>query len=406
MMRLTLLSAGVVLFALAAAEPLPQPEKGFAAREYVRTVIYQSPEQPRYTCWVGAWDMPDGSLMASFTRATGPLTGRPRSPADVLEKLSMTGLVKKDPNWDFTGLDLRNVYLRSADGGQTWREVAAEPFRTPAGQMSQGGGQVSLADGTILRAVFGFHLPLDQVPPTAYLQRSTDGGKTWGEPQVPVSPDQVTCRITRLRFLQDGRLLATGGLARVSPREAVEDRLTALWEPLLLVSSDQGKTWSGPLEVVPREQANGWGGEEWDTAELAGGDLLCVFRRRDPQNLSRQVRWQGLLRKRGAGWVMDQLRPSVLPHSGHPALLAVREGVVLHTATSGLHGTADAGASWHPVSFPGRKDPYRSNYYPVALQTKDGRVHVFSHTGAHDPFGKRDQAITLDSFRLVRSSEE
>ncbi len=32
-----------------------------------------SPQTPGVTCWVGAWIMPDGDLMTSFTQATGPV---------------------------------------------------------------------------------------------------------------------------------------------------------------------------------------------------------------------------------------------------------------------------------------------------------------------------------------------
>ena len=44
----------------------------FSAVEYQRQTIYHSPQTPGYTCWVGAWIMPDGDLMTCFTQATGP----------------------------------------------------------------------------------------------------------------------------------------------------------------------------------------------------------------------------------------------------------------------------------------------------------------------------------------------
>ena len=37
-----------------------------------RQTIYRSPSRPAFTSWVGAWLMPDGSVMTSFTQATGP----------------------------------------------------------------------------------------------------------------------------------------------------------------------------------------------------------------------------------------------------------------------------------------------------------------------------------------------
>ena len=44
--------------------------KGLVAQHYERRTIYHSPLTPGYTCWVGAWIMPDDSLMASCTQAT------------------------------------------------------------------------------------------------------------------------------------------------------------------------------------------------------------------------------------------------------------------------------------------------------------------------------------------------
>ena len=373
-------------------------DDAYTAHDYSRKEIYRSPQSPGYTCWVGAWAMPDESLMVSFTQATGPVDGRPRMPAWVQKKWGWP--IAGNQAYDFTGLDLNNIYLRSDDAGVTWKQAGADPFKTPAGQMSQGGPQIALRDGTILRAVFGYHLPLDsEIPKTGFLQQSVDGAKSWGAPQVLLDPDKFTYRITRLRWLRDGRMIALGGIAPVASSSIIELELTDLWRPLLMVSADQGKTWSGPIEIVPEDGPAKWSGEEWDVAELANGDLLAVFRRIDPDDRTRQARWQGLLKKSGDGWVVERLQRSVLPHSGHPELLATQEGPVLHIATTGIHCTKDAGQTWRELEFNGLKEPYRTRYYPHSLQTSDGTIYVFAHFGAHDPYGK-DQHIVMDKFRI------
>src|SRR3954454_10114559 len=149
---------------------------------------------------------------------------------------------------------------------------------------------------------------------------------------------------------------------------------------MLVVSSDNGKTWKGPLAVVPREQRGGWT-EEFDVAELANGDLLCLFRRDKDAK-----RWQGVLKKAGDSWVPGTTGPSVLPHSGQPELLATREGPILHLATSGIHGTNDAGKTWNRLEVPG------SAYYPRSVQATDGRIFVFGHVGGDAAYGKADQS--------------
>ena len=94
-----------------------------------------------------------------------------------------------------------------------------------------------------------------------------------------------------------------------------------------------------------------------------------------------------------APWVPGKVGPSVLPHDGQPELLATREGPILHVA-SGIHWTNDAGQTWHKLQVPG------AAYYPRSIQAADGRIFVFGHVGGDNAYGKVDQSIVMDSFRL------
>jgi hypothetical protein len=163
--------------------------------------------------------MPDASLMICFTQATGPLKDRPRAPKELQRRLDWPPAENVD--YDMTGLELRNVHLRSTDAGTTWNQVSADPFRSP-------------------------------------------------------------------------------------------------------------------------------------------------------------------------------MNPAPFPHSGHPELLATREGVVLHIATSGIDWTDNAGKSWQRLKLPG------TAYYPRSLQTADGQIHVFAHVGSDNPYGAVDQSIVMDTFRLTK----
>jgi hypothetical protein len=91
--------------------------------------------------------------------------------------------------------------------------------------------------------------------------------------------------------------------------------------------------------------------------------------------------------------------PSTLPHSGQPELLATREGPILHIATSGIHWTADGGKTWKPLKVPA------TAYYPRSVQAADGRIFVFGHIGGDDAYGKVDQSIVMDSFRLMKKQQ-
>lgn len=385
---LALLAGGLPL--VVAAAP------AVTAVDFSSAVIYHSPQSPGFTSWVGAWTMPDDSVMVSFTQATGPVEGRPPAPLEIQRKLDWPP-PNHSKNYDMTGLDLRNVHLRSADAGRTWQQVSADPFKSNMNGIT-GEPEVALPDGTMLRAVWGHYLPYNpELPKTGYLQRSYDGTQTWGPPEVLLDPGKYMTYPKRLRLLRDGRLIALGGVAHQAVASITHrEQSDLVIEPLLLVSSDQGKTWEGPIAVVPPENRRNWGGEEFDAAELPNGDLLCVFRRPDPDKSGprREVRWQGLLKKQGSTWVATTAGPAPFPHSGHPELLATREGVVLHLATTGVYWTADAGVTWRQLPIPG------TSYYPHAVQTRDGQILVFGHIGGDDAYGAVDQAIVMNTFRL------
>lgn len=360
----------------------------FVAVEHKRQTVYHSPEKPGFTSWVGAWVMPDGSLMVCFTQATGPVKDRKQAPKEVQAKLNWPP--KGAPGYDMTGLDLKNVHLRSTDTGKTWKEVSADSFKSCMNGVT-GEAESALPDGTVIRGVFGFYLPYDaDVPKTGFLQRSTDGTKTWGKPEVLLDPKKYTCWPRRIRVLRDGRVIVLLGVAPLAAGSHTRDELSKKLQPMLVVSSDKGKTWKGPIPAVPKDQPEGWT-EEFDVAELANGDLLAVYRR-----ASDTKRWQGILKKTGATWEAGKASASVLPHSGQPELLATKEGPILHIATTGVHATTDAGKTWAALKVPG------SAYYPHGVQTSDGRIFLFGHTGGDDAYGAVDQSIAVDTFRLEK----
>jgi hypothetical protein len=253
------------------------------------------------------------------------------------------------------------------------------------------GGVLALQDGSLLRHVWGqmlFYSP--DVLPTGLLQRSTDGARTWSRPEyIARDPKHQMTWPKRLRRLCDGRLVMTGSAALYEldtwtwEEQGIKSR-ACLW-----ASKDPaGKSWTDPIYVAP----DGTSTEEWDLAELENGDLLGVFRTHDLK------RRQSLLVKHGETWEPGPLLETPFPHSGQPELLATREGVILHIASDGIWGTVDRGTNWTKLDVPG------PHYYPSAVQLNDGTIVISSHVGSDDPYGKYDQCILKDSFRLAEKT--
>jgi len=408
----TLMSLLILAGLCRGADSPAEGQQTFTAEQFTRKTIYHSPQKPGYTCWVGAWIAADKSLMVAFDQATGPLEGRPRAAKEVLDA---NPWLAKEPQRDFTGLKLANVYLRSTDGA-TWNTVAEAAFSGPFDRPVYSQSHVGLADGAILRAVDGSGLPLDpDLPRRVFFQRSQDLGKTWGKPEIPPEPkrpvegfigDYGDC-ISRVRRLRDGQLCAIGSRVRdVFQARTFKPNTN---EAFIMLSKDEGKTWAAHL--FGEEYLRPGAFNEWDAAELPNGDLFCVFRRSDPKT-GKPVRWQGLLKKKEKTWVLEDFRPAALEHSGHPELLATREGVILHIATEGIHWTDDAGKTWTPVIFPGKlhksyrpptaPESLRTRYYPRSVQVEDGTIYVFAHNGWDNAYGSFDQSIVMDKFRLTK----
>jgi len=346
--------------------------------------------------------MPDETMMVGFNQATGPVdpSKRAQAPPSLKQRLGTEDLPS---GYDFWGLQLSARYLRSADGGDRWSEVRADRYRSLYPQSHAAQGTIALEDGSLLRRVNGFDLAHDRsVPQTAYLQRLAPGARNWSPPQVLLDERRYIYQLSRIRRLRDGRLVALGQYWRVpaGSSRARLDRAPA--SHLLMVSGNDGRTWRRNPVDIPRNRyvtVN-----EWDVAEVPNGDLVAVFRSGRSPRSSEAVRRQGLFTKRGRGWELTRVSDAPFPHAGHPELLSTREGVVLHIATTGIHWTADAGRTWKPVRFFSPEAEYGSEYYPQSLQTRDGVIHVFGHVGSDDPYGRVDQAIVMDTFRLVPSS--
>jgi hypothetical protein len=412
-----LVVAGVLLLSGGGGEDEREPRL-FEATGFSSSPVYHSPQTPGHTGFVGAWIMPDRSLMTAFIQATGPFTreavtpgpGRQRAPRHLQRFLFKTGYPPDpagtgliDPKWDFWGLKLSAIFLRSTDGGRTWKRFHTDPFKAVYPAAYGGPSIIGLRDGSILRNVNGYDLLNEKgVPHTAFLQRLAPGAKKWSAPQVLFDPSKYMYQLSRIRRLRDGRLIALGQLQQhPAPTDAQVEagtydhkrRQAAPFSQLLMVSADEGRSWRRALTIPPEARIHP---DEWDAAELPDGDLLAVLRSPNPKVPGGNVRYQALLEKSDDGWTMSKVRRAPFPQGGHPDLLAVRGGPVLYLSGEGIWYTDDEGDTWRKL--PGAQ---HTQYYPRSVQAADGTVYVLSHSGGDYWYGQGDESIQLQRFRVA-----
>jgi len=378
-------------------------------RDFKRSMVYHSPQYPGYTCWCGLWMMPDSSVMLSFNLFTGPFSGRDRVSDEIGRLLSWPPAGHKD--WyDMTGLEAKRIYLRSTDQGISWQQVAERPFKTCINGAVGGGPEVALTDGTILQGIWGPYLPYDDVPRTEYLERSVDGAKNWSGQEIIYRDKNYRFWANRLRFLNDGRLVASGAIFPDTPEFQTRDSWAAAMEPALFVSDDEGNSWDGPIKVLKSKMHSDMVyTEELDFVELDNGDLLIVLRVEIPGSLDASGvgnRTQLKLIKSGDTWLSGVEQTTPFPHDGQPELLKTNEGLIFHIATGKLFYTSDEGQTWQEMAMPDRLDKIGSKvdsgsgYYPKAVQLNNGQVLCVGHVGRDNGYGQVDQSITAMRFSI------
>ena len=223
---------------------------------------------------------------------------------------------------------------RSGDGGKTWSSVQVPTDLIPGdGELVLGEchGPVELPDGTLLMhlaRVTGYYKWV------AYVIRSTDGGRTWGDPtRVPTETDSDEISYA---YLHSGRIL---GIARTSAayikrhgaadavpggQGAPEDKEAGDFTTLLY-SDDLGRTWSQPqpLGLGVLQAAGAY------PLELPDGRLIVLYGNRQfPFGVQ-------AIASRDGGMTWDLDHPIILSWTswagwcGHPRSVLLQDGSIL-----------------------------------------------------------------------------
>ena len=250
----------------------------------------------------------------------------------------------------------RIALVRSRDGGETWSEAETVvdteiDDRDPS--------ITCLANGDLLVTYMTYD-PNRRPTHEVFVVRSTDGGKTWREPQGIETPFEGCEAISEpVRELSDGRLLMPiyGALAK----DKLQDYVSAV-----SMSNDGGKTWGEPVMIGSDE----FSVCEPSVVELPDKSLYMMFRP--------TMTWS-----RSADGGQTWTEPRKVGFSGDaPYLLLTSKGILLcgfryhpEKATAFASST-DFGQTWSEVTVVDRV----IGGYPSMTELADGRVLFVYYT--------------------------
>ena len=221
-----------------------------------------------------------------------------------------------------------DALYRSTDRGMIWNrcEVAWEDFAASDQQLRGYGetnGVVELPDGTLFCSCYAHRSPMETVYDwNAYLIRSTDGGKTWGDATFMVHTDEISCIL-----LPNGTLM---GFARVDTMYArdiwgITDQTGEGGDTVTIIESeDQGRTWTEPRRIgLGMAQVPAF------PLHMPDGRLLLIYGNRQFPFGSQVI----ASRDEGRTWDLDH--PLILSwfswdnYGGHPRSLIMPDGSIL-----------------------------------------------------------------------------
>jgi sialidase-1 len=214
----------------------------------------------------------------------------------------------------------------SADGGRSWTRHQVIPRSRPE-LLEISGPCLELRSGNLVATAAPFRMPDGSNPSgqAGFLLRSRDKGKTWTDCEVFFrSPSRnLTPFESRICEMQDGRLVAIAW--------AYDTAACRHYSNHIVVSHDDGRTWSEPIDTGCRAQSSNlfW----------LGDDLLLTIHthREDIPRISVRVvdfakdRWHPIKEKTiyGAGAQRLAPGPQTMPETfkalrfGQPSLLRV-----------------------------------------------------------------------------------
>ena len=363
------------------------------ATSFEDRVVYSPEHHPGYTAWVAAFLYGNGDIGLSFDeirRQPNPGFTPPSieflESADLAYLFSRTYIPTSHPE-----LLQERVYLKSTDGGNTWKE-----FHRGRGKS---GYRVGFPDGRLVAASYGGNHSPERGTDRNYttVEESRDGGRT--SRRIARLPAVGTHRFKKLR---DGSLVILGPLAPTYGPGGCRPKSGARFpgehydhQAAIMHSPDGGYTWTGPHYVLPGVSA-----PEADFVELPDGRLLVINSSVQAGAAVRQF-----VQRVDTGFVCDpvmdiqkgaadshNMQSGIVPE----AIDITPDGVIIGARRLSAYACSnDLGATWHTIA--GLPD---CGYQPQVLCLPDGRFMAAWHRGTDSAFGQQDMCIGIHAFRL------
>ena len=371
---------------------------GFARAEDVRVSdAYRAAVRPEHACWVTLWQDTKGAVYLSFVdtrRAPNP-TWQP-VPLYYWEAMGY-------PNTYHTSLCNASkhivyelVVMTSTDSAASWVETgrSVNTHSWPYGcWASLDGGRtiirIECNDYTAFR-------PGEKQQAVTLISR--DGGKSWARRSTVI--EGYATEPYRLKILRDGTLAllcnywASYGTpdrelpTRHTKRPYVRQENAAAF----FLSNNDGKSWSGPVPVLPGVLA--W---EPDFVELPSGDLLIL---NSTVQGGPQVRQY--VRRVNQSFVPGPVY-DVISGRVPECLVYTKSGLIVGAVRGGDYTCSnDDGATWYEI-----EGLPPCGYQPSITELRDGRLLCVWHGGGGDePFGEKDLWVGTTTFRLEANLPE